>query len=151
MNIECSRHQACWIHYNDVIMTVVASQIISLTIVYSPIYSGANQRKHQSSASLAFMRGIHRWPVNSPHIGPITQKIFPFDDVIMIYNTSQEICIPFEFCCGQVPTDFIHTLQDHLNWQWGNIKIVPVPVKQLRRTWLNWSHDSIGTHIIGVR
>ena len=43
----------------------------------------ANQRKHQSSASLAFVRGIHRSPVNSPHKWPVTRKMFPFDDVIM--------------------------------------------------------------------
>ena len=71
-------------HNNDVIMSAMASQIISLTIVYSTVYSGADQRKHQSSASLAFVRGIHRWPVNFPHKGPVTRKIFPFDDVIMI-------------------------------------------------------------------
>ena len=69
-------------HYNDVIMSAIASQIIRLTNVYSTVYSDANQRKHQSSASLAFKRGIHRWPVNSPHKGPATQKMFPFDDVI---------------------------------------------------------------------
>ena len=57
--------------------------IASLTIVYSPVFSGAYQREHQSSASLAFVRGINRWPVNSPHKGPVTQKMFPFDDVIM--------------------------------------------------------------------
>ena len=39
--------------------------------------------KHQSSASLAFVRGIHRWPVNSPHKGSVTRKIIPFDDVII--------------------------------------------------------------------
>ena len=44
--------------------------------------------KHQSSASLAFVRGIHRWPVNSPHKGPLTRKFFPFDDVIMIRPTN---------------------------------------------------------------
>ena len=71
------------IHYNDVIMSAMASQITSLTIVYSIVYSGADQRKHQSSASLAFVCGIHRWPVNSPHNGPVTQKMIPFDDVIM--------------------------------------------------------------------
>ena len=70
-------------HYNDVIMSAMASQITSLTIVYSTVYSGANQRKHQSSASLAFVRGIHRGPVNSPHKGPVARKIFPFDDIIM--------------------------------------------------------------------
>ena len=71
------------VHYNDVIMGMMASQITSLTIVYSTIYSGADQRKHQSSASLAFVWGIHRGPVNSPHKGPVTRKVFPFDDVIM--------------------------------------------------------------------
>ena len=47
-------------HYDDVIMGAMASQITSLTIVYSTVYSGADQSKHQSSASLAFVRGIHR-------------------------------------------------------------------------------------------
>ena len=70
-------------HYNDVIMSAIASQITSLAIVYSTVYSGTDQIKHQSSASLAFVRGIHRWPVNSPHKGPVTPKMFPFDDVII--------------------------------------------------------------------
>ena len=65
-------------------MSAMASQITSLTIVYSIFYSSADQRKHQSSASLVFVRGIHRWPVNSSHKGPVTQKMFPFDDVIML-------------------------------------------------------------------
>ena len=66
------------LHYNDVIMGAIASQITSLTfvysIVYSTVYSDANERKHQSSASLAFVWGIHRWPVNSPHKWPVTRK-----------------------------------------------------------------------------
>ena len=66
-------------HYNNVIMGAIASQITSLTI----IYSDTDQRKHQSSASLAFVWGIHRDPVNSPHKRPVTRKMFPFDDVIM--------------------------------------------------------------------
>ena len=90
-------------HYNDVIMSTMASQINSLTIVYSTVYSSADQRKHQSSASLAFvnrlfrcrskktsklgvtgfLRGIYQWPVNSPHKWLVTRKLFPFDDVIM--------------------------------------------------------------------
>ena len=70
-------------HYHDVIMGEIASQITSLAIVYSAVYSGVDQRKHHSSASLAFVRGIHRWPVNSPHKGPVTRKMFPLDDVIM--------------------------------------------------------------------
>ena len=71
-------------HYDDVIMSAIASQITSLTIVYSIVYSEADQRKHQGSASLAFVWGIHRGPVNSPHKWPVTRKMFPFDDVIMV-------------------------------------------------------------------
>ena len=70
-------------HYGDVKMGAIASQITSLTIVYSTIYSDTDQRKHQSSASLAFVLGIHRGPMNSPHKWPVTRKMFPFDDVIM--------------------------------------------------------------------
>ena len=75
-------------HYSYVIMGTIASQITSLTIVYSTVYSGAGQRKYQSSASLAFVRGIHRGPVNSPHKWSVTRKMFPFDDFIMIFLTS---------------------------------------------------------------
>ena len=70
-------------HYGDVINGVIASQITSLTIVYSSVYSDADQTKHLSSASLAFVRVIHRGPVNSPHKWPVTRKMFPSDDVIM--------------------------------------------------------------------
>ena len=81
-------------HYGDVIMDAITSQITSLTIVYSIVYSDADQRKHQSSASLAFVRRIHRGPVNSPHKWPVTRKMFPFDDVIMIYEfTTVYICV----------------------------------------------------------
>ena len=73
-------------HYNDVIMSSMASQITSLTIIYSTVYSGTDHRKHQSSASLAFVRRIHRGPVNSPRKWPVTRKMFPFDDVIMKMN-----------------------------------------------------------------
>ena len=88
-------------HYGDVIMSAIASQITSLTIVYSTVNSDADQRKHQSSASLAFVWGIHRGPVNSPHKWPVTQKMFPFDDVIMVkvvtpvlrYNISIQLLV----------------------------------------------------------
>ena len=46
--------------YDDFITGAIASQITSLSIVYLNVYSDADQRKHQSSASLAFVRGIHR-------------------------------------------------------------------------------------------
>ena len=69
-------------HYGDVTMGTMASQITSLAIVYSTVNSSADKIKHQSSASLAFVR-IYQWPVNIPHKGPVTRKLFPFDDVIM--------------------------------------------------------------------
>ena len=69
--------------YSDVRMGAIASQINGLSVVYSTVCSGGDQRKHQSSASLAFVRGIHRWPVNSLHKKPLTRKMIPFDDVIM--------------------------------------------------------------------
>ena len=70
------------VHYSGVIIGATASQITSVSIVYSTVCSGADQRK-QSSASLAFVRGIHRRPVISQHKGPVTRKICPFNDVIM--------------------------------------------------------------------
>ena len=70
-------------HYNEAITGAIASQITSLTSVYSIVYLDTDQRKHQSSASLAFVRRIHRGPVNSPHKWPVTRKMFQFDDVIV--------------------------------------------------------------------
>ena len=75
-------------------MGAMASQITSLTIVYLTVYSGADQRKYQSSAPPAFVRVIQRWPVNSPHTWPVTWKRFPLDDVIMNY--------PMQLCLSNV-------------------------------------------------
>ena len=72
-----------WWHYSDVMMSAKASQITAVTFVHWTMCSCVDQRKHRSSASLAFVRGIHRLPVNSPHKGPITRKMISFDDVIM--------------------------------------------------------------------
>ena len=87
-------------HYDDVIMNAIASQITSLTIVYSIVYSDAHQRKHQSSASLAFVRGIHRGPVNSRHKWPVTRKMFTFDDVIMKYDFLYSDCPYYYSSCA---------------------------------------------------
>ena len=74
-----------WSHCSDVKMGTMAAQITSLTIVYwTVVFSGADHRKQQSSASLAFVRRIDRWLANSPHKGPVTRKLFPFDDVTTI-------------------------------------------------------------------
>ena len=80
--LECLYSTTDLLHYNDIIMSAIASQVTSLTTVYSTIYSDTVQRKHQSSASLTFVRGT----VNSSHKGPVTRKMFPFDDVIMFIH-----------------------------------------------------------------
>ena len=69
--------QISFLHYNDVIMSTMVFQITGIWIVYSIVCSCADQRKHQSSASLVFVR-------NSPQKGPVTRKMFPFDDVDMV-------------------------------------------------------------------
>ena len=131
MGMGRDRGDGEWLKYTWLIMSAMASQITSLTIVYSSVYSDANQSKHQSSASLLYGvgggwgwvggwggggggggwggwvggwgvggwgdgwggggwvgggGGMHRWPVNSPHKGPVTRKLYPFDDVIMLNN-----------------------------------------------------------------
>ena len=73
-------------------MRAMASQITNLTIDHSSVYSGADKRKHQSSASPTFVRGIHRWPANSRHKGQATRKMFPFDDVIKLQNVIMYHC-----------------------------------------------------------
>ena len=77
------------LHYSEAIMATMASQITSLTVVYSTVQSGINKinkRKYQSSASQAFVQWIHRSPVNSRHKWPVKRKIFQSDEVIMMFN-----------------------------------------------------------------
>ena len=115
-----SNHIYNHIHYSGVMMGAMASQITSLTIVYSTVYScadavasqitsititystvhsGTNHRKQQSSTSLAFVRGFHRWPVNFPHKWPVTRKMFPFDDVIL--HLCGRMYMDFSFLCDK--------------------------------------------------
>ena len=68
--------------YSDII-SAVATQLTGVSIIHSTVCSGAEQRMRQSSASLVFVMGIHRWPVNSPHRGPVTRKMFPLDYAII--------------------------------------------------------------------
>ena len=102
-------------HYDDVIMDWIASQITSLPVVCSIVYSDVNQRKHQSSASLAFVREIHRGPVNFPHKWPVTRKMFPFDDVIMEHvrrGMNPLSCSSYE----PLPSGIMLTLLCHIYW-----------------------------------
>ena len=71
--------------YSDVIISAMASHITGFSILICfTVCSGIGQRKHQSPKSLAFVRGMHRWAVDSPHKGPVTRQKIPFDDVIML-------------------------------------------------------------------
>ena len=70
----------------------MASQIMGVSIVFSIVYSGVDQIKHQNSASLAFVGGIHRWPVNSPHKRSGTRKMFLIDDTIMRFMPHRGHC-----------------------------------------------------------
>ena len=96
-NFAAKRHyNSWWFHYKDVIMGVKVSQITSLAIVYLSVYSDADQGKHQRSAPLAFVRGVHRWPVNSPHKGPVTRIFFSIVVVVTLFPTKYmktHICI----------------------------------------------------------
>ena len=104
-------------------MGAIVSLITSLTIVYSTVNSGADQRKYQSSTSLAFVRGIHRRPVNSPHKRPATRKMFPFDDVIMniiaaflsrLYACNIVICDSMEWISSICMFTFSHILMKEI-------------------------------------
>ena len=95
-------------------MSAMASKITSITNVYSSVYSGADQRKYQSSASLAFVRGIHRSPVNSPHKGPVSRIIVPFDDAIMYTGHITKIMrIPHgtQVLAGECRNDITHNMK----------------------------------------
>ena len=116
-------HRSVSTHYSDAIMGEMSSQITSLTIVYSTVYSGVDQSKHQSSASLAFVWGIHRGPVNSPHKWPVTRKMFPFDDVIM-------------YSGHDIPVYSGYLLRVlSFRWQW----------------WIDWCIDVLNTNIYEMK
>ena len=94
----------------------MASQITSLTIVYSTVYSSPDQRKHQSSASLAFVREIHRWLVNSPHNGPVTRKGFNLMTSSWHFRCSQlktDICVRCAWYSLKAPAVINSTLLTH--------------------------------------
>ena len=129
----------CWLmpthcrHYNDVIMGAIASQLNSLTIVYSIVYWVADQRKHQRSASLAFVWGIHRGPVNSPPKWPVTRKMFPFDDVITHWSRVTHMCVssltiigsdnglsPVWLVACPAPSHYLNQCWIIVNWTIGN-------------------------------
>ena len=88
-------------------MSAMVSQITGVSIVYSTGCSGPDQRKHPSSASLAFVRGIHRETVDSPHKGPVMRKMCPFNDVILLN------CTHFYFECTGIPRQYNMQYKNH--------------------------------------
>ena len=118
-------------HYNGVIMGMIASQITSLTIVYSIVYSDADKKKHQSSASLAFVRGIHRGPVNSPRTnGQLRGKCY----YLMTSSWSSRFVV---FCCGLVSADLTISL-GLLHWTWDNYAITPCQLNPEEYGYMHW-------------
>ena len=116
-------------HYSDVIMNAMASQITGVSIVCWTICSGAHQRKYQSTASLAFVRGIHQWSVDFPHKGPVTRKMCPFDDDIM-RNPSQKTCL-------SIPSFLVD--ESFWNFVQSTAYILSCSVRNVRRIdWLKW-------------
>ena len=136
-------------------MGAIASQITSLTIVYSTVYPDADQRKHQSSASLVFVWGIHRGPVNSPHKRPVTRKMFPFDDVIMMKVTAHEYAWDVNYdlinrvCNGHQAYTTPENCS-HLHFELNSHFEVGEPFHHLRYTCTPWSdvvNDTNGRQI----
>ena len=111
------RHMS-WIaqpQYGDVIMSAMTSQITGVSIVCLTACPGTDQRTHQTSASVAFLRGIHRWPVDSLRKGQVTRKIFPFDDVIIWFALGSMIDVVLINALWRYITTYIWA-----NIGWGN-------------------------------
>ena len=139
-----------------------------------------HQRKHQSSASLAFVRRIHRGPVNSPHKGPVTRKMFPFDDVIMGTNFPQSLVflltwtsvavLLVSYCgiqlaitlqrrhneCDGVSNQQLHDCLFNRLFRCRSKKISKLrgtglcEFKNLLNTWWYWFHNAITEYICSI-
>ena len=122
------------IHYSDVMMGAIASQITSIMIIHSTVSSDADKRKHKSSALLAFVRGIQRGPLNSPHKWPVTRIMFPFDDVIM--KSAQK-----RHSISRRPTVRMALRPSDVIWQQGTrSKLAQVMVCCLTHLAITWTH-----------
>ena len=155
------------LHYSDIIMTATASQITSLTIVYSTVYSDADQRKHQVPRHRPFVRGIQRWPVKSLHKGPETRKMFTFDDVIdrkviqsfelgssqqgayqqwkiRFVSGKYEILVPFEMPIFPVKNNYGNSLNMCMHEMIGNVRqlmLIPIWCLSIWAAYKVWLSD----------
>ena len=127
-------------------------------IVYSTVYSGVDQSKHQSSASLAFVWGIHRWPVNSPHKWPVTRKMFPLDNAIMRVLFSSKVLTKVWNSAGRkqktivLITDIKHYHDGTWFWMihfskysFDNLILIDLPTRSPLWLTIRWRHMSIMT------
>ena len=136
-------------HYSDAIMGTMARQVTSLTIDFSTVYSGADQRKHQSSALLAFLRGIHQWLGNSPHKWPVMRKIFPFDDVIVQnHNVDFEKFIYWVY--PLCPCLFLDNILSYVSDKKSSSSNISIHLPAMKRMFLYilYSHDLIPVPIL---
>ena len=101
LNLRVRDRQIRLNYHCDVTMCAMASRISSLTIVYSTVYTGTDQRKHQSSMWLAF---LCEESVNFPHKWPVTRKMFPFDDVTMRTPKENSLSNGRQVTCPDIPT-----------------------------------------------
>ena len=99
-------HMKRSIHYNDAIMGRWRLKSPAGPVFTHPFIRAQTKEKHQSSALLAFVWGIHPGPANSPHKWPVTRKMFPFDDVIM--NISEKVALVLMTSAMTSQRDFKH-------------------------------------------
>ena len=131
-------------HYNDVIMGRMASQINSLTIVYSTVYSGARLfRRRSMKTSKLRVTGLCAWnsPVTgeSPHKWSVTWTMFPFDDVIMFTKNNVKMWFWLHWVYGLHPIIKISISVQHILWNKPRLFelwiICPCPVWLLHVFW----------------
>ena len=138
----CTRFATCYVllsfgntkseHCSNVIMGAMAFQIIDVSFLYSTVYSGPNQRKHQSSVPLALLGEIRRWPVNFLHKRTVTGKMFQFDIVIMTNLISKGVFSSSTFSATNISSNMIRFLQMH-----DTIKM------NSSHTGINYNHNNI--------
>ena len=144
-----------------VMMSAMTSQITGVLIVCSVVYSGADQRKHQSSASLAFVRGVHRWPVDSPHKWPVTLKCFHLMSSWWT-DTMHQCNMDHPITWIKSAWHLSHELYRRFTIRRSNFSIISCvcypgaaaknhdcPIEQVKQLWIIWvnrSQESILTH-----
>ena len=122
-------------HCSDVIMRATVSQITGVSIVYSAICSGPDQRKHQSSVSLTSVRGIHRQSMNYPHKGPVTRKMFSFDDVIMKFKAVNQSKLSGIDVCHHRASECLQMIQTLSS---SHISILPYSGRWITTLWQSY-------------